>query len=129
MARHVAWCMLTSGESHQFDDFTVIAGEEFDKVFIFGDIRHIQKLNDWTEKQISGFEVNLTDFSDLEEQTYMVMNMVGFGFEEDGSRLKVINIHDKYPQIFDWLNLQDMNVLIILILILVVAGFNMVSDY
>ncbi|MCK4854212.1 MAG: ABC transporter permease [Bacteroidales bacterium] len=101
--------------------------EEFDKVFIFGDIRHIQKLNDWTEKQISGFEVNLTDFSDLEKQTYMVMNKVGFGFEEDGSRLKVINIHDKYPQIFDWLNLQDMNVLIILILILVVAGFNMVS--
>jgi lipoprotein-releasing system permease protein len=101
--------------------------EEFDKVFIFGDIRHIQKLNDWTEEQISGFEVNLTDFSDLEEQTYMVMNKVGFGFEEDGSRLKVINIHDKYPQIFDWLNLQDMNVLIILILILVVAGFNMVS--
>ncbi len=101
--------------------------EEFDKVFIFGDIRHIQKLNDWTEDQISGFEVNLTDFSDLEEQTYMVMNKVGFGFEEDGSRLKVINIHDKYPQIFDWLNLQDMNVLIILILILVVAGFNMVS--
>ena len=101
--------------------------EEFDKVFIFGDIRHIQKLNDWTEDQVSGFEVNLTDFSDLEEQTYMVMNKVGFGFEEDGSRLKVINIHDKYPQIFDWLNLQDMNVLIILILILVVAGFNMVS--
>ncbi len=101
--------------------------EEFDKVFIFGDIRHIQKLNDWTEEQISGFEVNLADFSDLEKQTYMVMNKVGFGFEEDGSRLKVINIHDKYPQIFDWLNLQDMNVLIILILILVVAGFNMVS--
>ncbi len=101
--------------------------EEFDKVFIFGDIRHIQKLNDWTEEQISGFEVNLADFADLEKQTYMVMNKVGFGFEEDGSRLKVINIHDKYPQIFDWLNLQDMNVLIILILILVVAGFNMVS--
>ena len=55
------------------------------------------------------------------------MNTVGFGFEEDGSRLKVVNIHDKYPQIFDWLNLQDMNVLIILILMLVVAGFNMVS--
>ncbi len=101
--------------------------EEFDKVFIFGDIRHIQKLNDWTEDQISGFEVILTDFRDLEEQTIMVMNSVGFGFEEDGSRLKVVNIYDKYPQIFDWLNLQDMNVLIILILMLVVAGFNMVS--
>ena len=101
--------------------------EEFDKTFVFGDIRHIQRLNDWSTKQISGFEVNISDFSELEEQTYRVMNAVGFGFEEDGSRLKVINIHDKYPQIFDWLNLQDMNVLIILVLMLVVAGFNMVS--
>jgi len=101
--------------------------EEFDKVFIFGDIRHIQKLNDWSEEQVSGFEVNLTTFSELDRETSHVINTVGFGFEEDGSRLKVINIHEKYPQIFDWLNLQDMNVLIILILMLVVAGFNMVS--
>ncbi len=101
--------------------------EEFDKVYIFGDIRHIQRLNDWSEEQISGFEVNLKTLRELEEQTYHVMNTVGFGFEEDGSRLRVMNIHDKYPQIFDWLNLQDMNVLIILILMLVVAGFNMVS--
>ena len=101
--------------------------EEFDKVFIFGDIRHIQKLNDWSEEQVSGLEVNLTTFSELDRQTSHVINTVGFGFEEDGSRLKVINVHEKYPQIFDWLNLQDMNVLIILILMLVVAGFNMVS--
>ncbi len=101
--------------------------EEFDKIYVFGDIRHIQRLNDWSPQQISGFEVNIADFSELEEETYRVMNSVGFGFEEDGSRLKVVNIRDKYPQIFDWLNLQDMNVLIILILMLVVAGFNMVS--
>ncbi len=101
--------------------------EEFDKVFIFGDVRHIQKLNDWSKEQVSGFEVNITKFSELDRQTLNVTNTVGFGFEEDGSRLKVSNIHEKYPQIFDWLNLQDMNVLIILILMLVVAGFNMVS--
>jgi lipoprotein-releasing system permease protein len=101
--------------------------EEFDKTFVFGDIRHIQRLNDWRPEQVSGFEININEFSELEEQTYNVMNIVGFGFEEDGSRLKVINIYDKYPQIFDWLNLQDMNVLIILVLMLVVAGFNMVS--
>ncbi|MFC2115322.1 ABC transporter permease [Bacteroidota bacterium] len=101
--------------------------EEFDKIFVFGDIRHIQRLNDWTGEQISGFEININDFSELEEQTARVMNIVGYGFEEDGSRLKVVNIYDKYPQIFDWLNLQDMNVLIILVLMLVVAGFNMVS--
>ena len=101
--------------------------EEFDKIYVFGDIRHIRRLNDWDPEEISGFEINIADFTDLEEQTYKVMNSIGFGFEEDGSRLKVVNIHEKYPQIFDWLNLQDMNVMIILILMLVVAGFNMVS--
>ncbi len=101
--------------------------EEFDRVFVFGDIRHIQRLNDWRPDQISGFEVNISDFSDLENQTLNVMNYVGYGFGENGTRLKVVNVREKYPQIFDWLNLQDVNVLIILILMLVVAGFNMVS--
>jgi lipoprotein-releasing system permease protein len=101
--------------------------EEFDKIFVFGDIRHIQRLNDWNADQISGFEVNITDFDELEDQTMNVMNYVGYGFEDEGTPLKVENIQDKYPQIFDWLNLQDVNVLIILILMLVVAGFNMVS--
>jgi lipoprotein-releasing system permease protein len=101
--------------------------EEFDKTFVYADIAHIQKLNDWTADMISGYEINIRDFSDLEWMTYRIMNIVGYGFEEDGSRLKVTNINDKYPQIFDWLNLQDMNVLIVLLLMLTVAGFNMVS--
>jgi lipoprotein-releasing system permease protein len=101
--------------------------EEFDRTFVLADIHHIQRLNDWNDNQISGFEITVNDFKNLEDLTYRVMNIVGYGFEEDGSRLKVINIIEKYPQIFDWLNLQDMNVLIILILMLVVAGINMVS--
>jgi len=101
--------------------------EEFDKTFVFADIAHIQKLNDWSTDMISGYEIFIRDFSDLDWMTYHIMNIVGFGFEEDGSRLKVTNINDKYPQIFDWLNLQDMNVLIVLLLMLIVAGFNMVS--
>jgi lipoprotein-releasing system permease protein len=101
--------------------------EEFDRTFVLADIKHIQRLNDWDENQISGFEITVNDFKHLEELTYQVMNIVGYGFEDDGSRLKVTNINEKFPQIFDWLNLQDMNVFIILLLMLVVAGFNMVS--
>ncbi|KPK82940.1 MAG: ABC transporter permease [Bacteroides sp. SM23_62_1] len=101
--------------------------EEFDRIFVLADISHIQRLNDWTENQISGFELSIYNFNHLEELTYEIMNLVGFGFEEDGSRLKVINIRDKYPQIFDWLSLQDINVLILILLMIVVAGFNMVS--
>jgi lipoprotein-releasing system permease protein len=101
--------------------------EEFDRTFVIADIKHIQRLNDWNENQISGFEITISDFRRLDEFTYDIMNIVGYGFEDDQSRLKVINIDEKYPQIFDWLNLQDMNVLIILLLMLIVAGVNMVA--
>jgi lipoprotein-releasing system permease protein len=101
--------------------------EEFDRTFVLADIKHIQRLNDWNDNQISGFEITVNDFNHLDELTYDVMNTVGYGFEDDGSKLKVININEKYPQIFDWLNLQDMNVLIILLLMLIVAGVNMVT--
>jgi lipoprotein-releasing system permease protein len=46
---------------------------------------------------------------------------------EDEEKFKVTNIREKYPQIFDWLNFQDINVMIIIVLMLVVAGFNMIS--
>lgn len=101
--------------------------EEFDKIYVIADIGHIQKLNNWSDNEVSGFEILLDNFKDLEEMTWVVQKEVGFGFEEDGTRLKIRNIIRKYPQIFDWLNLQDMNVWIILILMLIVAGFNMVS--
>ena len=100
---------------------------EFDRIYIFGDIAHIQKLNNWSDDQVSGFEVMTDDIGQIEEMTWRVSNIVGYGFEEDGSKLRVINILQKFPQIFDWLSLQDMNVIIILLLMLVVAGFNMIS--
>jgi lipoprotein-releasing system permease protein len=53
---------------------------------------------------------------------------VAFAFLPDGSRLRVESFKEKYTQIFDWLNLQDMNVVVLVILLmLVVAAFNMIS--
>lgn len=101
--------------------------EDFDKIFILADIGHIIRLNDWNPDQISGFEITIDDFRDLDWMTFRVQEQVGYGFEEDKTMLRVLSIQEKYPQIFDWINLQDMNVAIILILMLVVAGFNMVS--
>jgi lipoprotein-releasing system permease protein len=56
-----------------------------------------------------------------------VVEIAGYNFTDDGARLKVANIKQLYPQIFDWLNLQNINVWIILTLMLIVAGFNMIS--
>lgn len=101
--------------------------EEFDKIYVFCDIGHIKRLNGWDDDQVSGFEIYIKDFDDLEEMTLEVRDAIGYKLTESDIKVKVINIRMKYPQIFDWLNFQDLNVIIIIILMLVVAGFNMIS--
>lgn len=101
--------------------------EEFDKMYVFCDIGHIKRLNGWNDDQISGFEIYIDDFDRIDQMTSAVRDAIGYNIEEDDERFKVTNIRIKYPQIFDWLNFQDINVIIIIILMLVVAGFNMIS--
>lgn len=101
--------------------------EEFDQTYAFVDIKHIQRLNNWKDEQISGYEMIVKDFNKLDQITDNLRDIVSSHIFEDGSRLKVTNIVEKYPQIFDWLNLQDLNILIIITLMLIVAGFNMIS--
>ncbi|MBI9059041.1 MAG: ABC transporter permease [Labilibaculum sp.] len=101
--------------------------QEFDQLFLFCDIKHIQKLNDWTEDEISGYEIFIDDFNDLEYIEHQVKGITASSFSEEGASLKVRNIIRKYPQIFSWLDMLDLNVWIILSLMILVAGFNMVS--
>jgi len=101
--------------------------EDLDKIFVFVDIRHLRKLNDWEDDQITGFEIHVDDFSKILEYDLAVNRIVGNNFSPDGSMLKVKNIQEDYPGIFDWLSLLDINVWVILILMVSVAGFNMVS--
>lgn len=101
--------------------------EDFDHVFAFVDMRHLQKVNDWQSDQITGFEITIDDFSRLDELSDSIFFIAGNNFTQGGANVKVTNIKERYPQIFDWLNLQDMNVWVILALMLAVAGFNMIS--
>ena len=101
--------------------------EEFDKIFVFCDIGHIRRLNGWEDDQISGFEIYIKNFNNLEEMTSQIIETIGYQLSEDDDKLRVSNIRIRYPQIFDWLNFQDLNVIIIIILMLLVAGFNMIS--
>lgn len=94
--------------------------EEFDKLYVIGDIHHIQKLNNWTDNQIGGFEVFLKKFEDIDRMGVYVYHQIGFNL--DASTVKMLN-----QQIFDWLDLQDINVLIILILIVLVSSTTIIS--
>ncbi|HNX65947.1 MAG TPA: ABC transporter permease [Bacteroidales bacterium] len=101
--------------------------EEFDKTYCFCDISHIRKLNGWSNDKISGFEIFIKDFDRLEEMTDVVRDAIGYRISEKEETLKVTNIKSLYPQIFDWLGFQDLNVIVILTLMILVAGFNMIS--
>ena len=93
---------------------------DFDKLYVLGDIKHIQSLNSWTENQVGGFELSINDFSQLDHMTNAVYEAIPYD-------LNAQSIKEKVPQIFDWLDLQDMNVMVILILMLLVAGINMIT--
>jgi len=101
--------------------------EEFDNLFIVGDIKQIQRLNNWRSDQISGFEVVINNFFDMEMIEQEIRNNVIKFRHEDADILRTESITRQFPQIFDWLSILDMNVWIILILMVMVAGFNMVS--
>jgi lipoprotein-releasing system permease protein len=101
--------------------------EEFDRLFILADIQQVRRLNNWEPDQVSGFEITIDNFDRINEITEKVKEITVHYSEQDSSLMRPVSITSKYPQIFDWLNLLDMNVWIILTLIILVAGFNMVS--
>ncbi len=101
--------------------------EEYDRMYLIADIKHIQRLNTWSKDKISGFEVLIDDFEEIDEMQKKVFSKAGNLFFDDGSKLKIKSIRETNPQIFDWLELTDMNVQIILILMTIVAGINMIS--
>jgi lipoprotein-releasing system permease protein len=100
---------------------------EFDRQFILADIGHLQNLNGWDSSQVSGFEILINDYKLLDYISSEVFNIAGVHFNPDGTKLRVINARERYPQIFDWLGLIDKNVWVLLGLMLIVSVFNMIS--
>ena len=100
---------------------------ELDKMYAIIDIKHIQKLNKWEKNMISGLEINISNFDDIDKTKQLVQNEVGYGVYKDKQKLRVESIKDVFPMLFEWIGLFDANVWVILILITAVAGFNMVS--
>jgi lipoprotein-releasing system permease protein len=93
--------------------------QDFDATYIIGDIRHIQRINKWKSDQVGAFEVFANDFDNIKaigEQVY----------EQTSSTLDTKTIIEKYSYIFEWLKLFDLNIIIILAVMILVATINMV---
>lgn len=93
--------------------------EEFDESFLFADIRHIQKLNKWEEDQVGAFEVFVNDFDRLDEIGRAI-------YQNTDSFLNTMTITQKYYSIFEWLSLFDFNIALIIVVMIIVAGINMI---
>ena len=102
--------------------------EEFDRMFVLVDINHVRRLNNWKNDEVSGFEILVSDFKKLNDHEKAVRNLLLRNTNSEAPVLQVVSIKEKYRHIFDWLGLLDMNVWVILGLMILVAGFNMVSS-
>ncbi|WP_019990801.1 ABC transporter permease [Rudanella lutea] len=94
--------------------------EEFDKQIVLGDLRLIQRLNNWTPDMVGSFELFVRDFDRLDATFRTVFDQIPPDF-------RLFKVTDQYGPLFDWMVLLDRNTLVFLILILFVASFNMVS--
>ena len=93
--------------------------QDFDATYIIGDIRHIQRINKWSESQVGAFEVFVKDFNEIKSTGNKI-------YEKTSSNLDTQTIVEKYSYIFDWLKLFDFNIVIILGVMILVATINMV---
>ena len=93
---------------------------EFDKTMMIGDIREVQNLNKWTENEIGGFEILLEDFDSIEEKGTEI-------YREIGATLNSKTVLETNPNVFEWIQLFDNNIWFIIIIMILVAGINMIT--
>ncbi len=101
--------------------------EDNDELFIVGDIRQVQQLSGWQPEKVSGIEVRINDFSDIDAMTNRVWALTANRPDADGNFLQTMSIVQLYPAIFSWLDLLDMNAIVIILLMLAVSGFSIIS--
>ncbi len=100
---------------------------QFDKALAFTDLKTVDGINGWTPEQCSGLEVQVTDYDRVKATNLAIARKLNGQFNSHRATYSSFTIEELYPGIFDWLNLLDTNVWVILILMTCVAGVTMVS--
>ena len=94
--------------------------QDFDENIMIIDIKQVQKLNNWEENQVGGFEVFLDDFNKIEVKGNEI-------YTEIPPELNAQTISNKFPGLFEWIKLFDTNTLIIIVIMLIVSAINMIT--
>ena len=101
--------------------------EDYDKMFVIADIKQIRRLNGWDADQVSGLELQVSDYDKLDRVAEEVYFALAERQDRNGNTYYARSIKELNPMIFDWLDVLDINVVVILVLMLAVAGFTMIS--
>ena len=105
--------------------------EADDNLLVYASLSDLQRLNSWEQDEVSALEITLADHFRSRSRISMKTDEIGtlalLMADAEDDDLIATPITDKYSRIFDWLDLIDLNVMVILILMTVVAGFNMIS--
>ena len=124
------------GEKVKVRNFTVAsiydpAIEAEDRLVVYADMKDMQRLNGWSSDQASLLEIRMKpryrDEANIEAATQEVGFIAYAHATDEMGDVFASSTPSRYPQLFDWLDLLDFNVLFVLVLMMLVAGFNMIS--
>lgn len=123
---------LNNGEDVRARRFTVEGIyctnlSKYDECTCFADLYTVCRLNSWEDNQVTGAEISLTDFSLLDNTEDIIINKVNKTHDSNGETFCSATVKEQAPQLFSWLDLLDLNVWIIMILMVAVAGFTIIS--
>ena len=114
-----------AGESSTYRKL-IVAGifktgiEEYDNLFVIGDIRLLQRLNSWQKDQIGGYEITLHDYTKMDSINNKLLDKLPIEWASKSTK-------EIYPNIFDWLNIQDVNRNVVFIIMTIVAIINLIT--
>jgi len=103
--------------------------EDYDKLYVLANTKTVRELNGWTNGEVSTYEILFKEHNEnlLQQRKDTVIKTIYDNLKNGDNAVSVTSVKDNMFTLFDWLHLLDLNVFIILVLMIVVAGFNMVS--
>lgn len=101
--------------------------DDIEEAILLTDLRNVQRLADWRPEQVSGYEILLADVSDAEPYAAALNETLFYDESDDTRNLVASSVMERYPNIFDWLKAHDVNGVVIVVIMLAVAFFNMAA--
>lgn len=100
---------------------------KYDEIFCFVDLHTVVRLNGWKSPQVTGAELSIDDFDNLDAVADVVIDKVNKRLDSQGETYSSATVVEQNPPLFSWLDLLDLNVWVIMALMVLVAGFTIVS--